>query len=77
MTRYPTTAAEKKPKISGNRAICSTFSILINLSSPAPIKAGMAIKKLNLAALRCSTPIRMAREIVIPEREIPGNKAKA
>ena len=77
MTRYPTKAAEKKPIMSGNREICPKSSILIIWRSAAPNKAGIAMKKANLAASWCFIPIRMATEIVIPEREIPGNNAQA
>ena len=77
MTRYPATAAEKKPIMYGNIAICGEFSIFIIWNSPAPNKAGIAMKKANLVASRCWMPIRRATEIVMPEREIPGNKANA
>ena len=77
MTRYPTIAAEKKPIMSGNRSICSKLPILIILLKLAPKRIGKAIKKENLAASRCFMPMRSATEIVMPDREIPGNKAKA
>ena len=77
MTRYPATAAEKKPIMSGNRPICSKLSILIICRKQAPKRIGKASKKENLAASRCFIPMRSAAEIVMPDREIPGNKAKA
>ena len=77
MTRYPVTAAVNNPIKSGNRAICCKLSILNIWRRLAPNNAGMAIKKENLAASWCFMPISRATEIVIPEREIPGNKAKA
>ena len=77
MTRYPVTAAVNNPRISGKRANCCKLSIFIIWREQAPNNAGMAMKKENLAALWCFIPIRSAKEIVMPEREIPGNKAKA
>ena len=50
ITRYPVRVAEKKQIMSGNISIVDKLSMLIISTKPAPNKAGIAIKKENLAA---------------------------
>ena len=45
-------------------------------NEPAPNSIGIAIKKEYFADFSFSIPIIIPMDIVIPEREIPGNNAK-
>jgi hypothetical protein len=47
-----------------------------SLYKPAPTTIGIESKKENLAASSRDKPKNIPEEIVEPEREMPGNKAK-
>ena len=75
--RYPTKKDTTNPATYLN---CSKeirqilFSAILNKNEP--IITGIAAIKENLKASCLSTPLNRSVDIVIPDREIPGNKAK-
>jgi hypothetical protein len=48
---------------------------ILNSNRRAPMMAGMANKKENFPDNSLSIPLKSPKEMVMPEREIPGIKA--
>ena len=67
------TEARKPKRIEMKPTSSNVLPAWLSLSKVAPSIAGIKIKNENFAAFIGSTPNIRRKEIVIPEREIPGS----